>query len=193
MIGSAASLGYSGVLNIRGINMMQKVVTFRGCKYTLCNPGPYYRANNWNRKKHGPSNLHRAVWTYYRGEIPEGFNVHHIDGDRTNNKLSNLELIGHADHSRMHAFERHKNGTLRPPGQLCRDNAADELRHRPKAWFKKNGKAAWKTRVWHDLICTECGKPYQSPYPNKSKFCHLNCKMMTYRRKWREERGGIRL
>lgn len=160
--------------------MTLRTVTFRGRKFTLCNPGPYYRANSWGK---GPSNLHRAVWTHYRGEIPEGHNVHHLDGDKTNNKLSNLELIDHAEHARIHTTERQRTGVLKPPGKLCRERALEELKTRPLSWRKKMAKFSWKVRVWHDLICTECGKPYQSPYPNKSKFCHLNCRQAALRKR----------
>ena len=32
----------------------------------------------------------------------EGFDVHHVDGDHTNNMPDNLVLIDHADHMRLH-------------------------------------------------------------------------------------------
>ena len=33
------------------------------------------------------------VWEAWEGEIPEGFRVSHIDGDKQNNRLDNLELV----------------------------------------------------------------------------------------------------
>ena len=33
------------------------------------------------------------VWEAWDGEIPEGFRVSHIDGDKQNNRLDNLELV----------------------------------------------------------------------------------------------------
>ena len=32
------------------------------------------------------------VWEAFNGEIPEGYEVAHIDGDKTNNRLDNLKL-----------------------------------------------------------------------------------------------------
>ena len=32
------------------------------------------------------------VWEAFYGEIPEGYIVTHIDGDKTNNRLDNLKL-----------------------------------------------------------------------------------------------------
>ena len=33
------------------------------------------------------------VWEAWKGEIPEGFRVSHIDGNKQNNRLDNLELV----------------------------------------------------------------------------------------------------
>lgn len=32
------------------------------------------------------------VWEAFKGEIPEGYTVAHIDGDKKNNRLDNLKL-----------------------------------------------------------------------------------------------------
>lgn len=37
--------------------------------------------------------VHRLVWELFKGEIPEGYEINHIDGNKANNKLSNLELV----------------------------------------------------------------------------------------------------
>lgn len=39
-------------------------------------------------------------------EIPKGFVVHHIDGNKKNNDISNLALLSSSAHSRLHAIER---------------------------------------------------------------------------------------
>lgn len=39
-------------------------------------------------------------------ELPNGFNVHHIDGDKKNNSLNNLALLTLPGHSRLHNRER---------------------------------------------------------------------------------------
>ena len=53
-------------------------------------PGPYYRADNWGS---GETTLQRAKWRHYRGEILEGFDVHHRDGDKTNNRLLQPRIV----------------------------------------------------------------------------------------------------
>ena len=47
--------------------------------------------------------LHRCVWEAFRGPIPAGMTVNHIDGDKANNRLDNLELLTNAENSE-HAF-----------------------------------------------------------------------------------------
>ena len=37
--------------------------------------------------------VHRLVWENFRGEIPEGKEMDHIDGDTSNNSITNLQLI----------------------------------------------------------------------------------------------------
>ncbi len=40
--------------------------------------------------------LCELVWEAFKGEIPEGHKVSHIDGDKLNNRLDNLELVKEA-------------------------------------------------------------------------------------------------
>lgn len=40
-----------------------------------------------------PFSIHRVVWFYYKGEIPQDKQVNHIDEDKTNNTISNLNLM----------------------------------------------------------------------------------------------------
>lgn len=49
---------------------------------------------------------HRLVYESYYGKIPDGYDVHHIDGDTYNNDIDNLECLSHSDHSRITAIEQ---------------------------------------------------------------------------------------
>lgn len=48
--------------------------------------------------------LHRVVWEAFYGPIPEGMEINHDDGDKSNCKLSNLEICTHRQNIR-HAQE----------------------------------------------------------------------------------------
>ena len=41
--------------------------------------------------------VHKLVWITFKGEIPEGYEINHIDEDPGNNALYNLELITHKE------------------------------------------------------------------------------------------------
>ena len=49
--------------------------------------------------RHG--RLHRRVYSKTYGNIPHGWEVHHIDGDRSNNAIENLVCMSGYEH-RMH-------------------------------------------------------------------------------------------
>jgi hypothetical protein len=36
---------------------------------------------------------HRFIYSYFRGEIPEGLVIDHINGDKSDNRLNNLQAI----------------------------------------------------------------------------------------------------
>ena len=50
------------------------------------------------------SSVHRLVWIGFNGGIPDGFEVSHLDGDKSNNALVNLELVTRKQ-NRVHAKE----------------------------------------------------------------------------------------
>jgi hypothetical protein len=57
---------------------------------------------------YGSKAKHRLVWEAFNGEIPHGHSIHHIDGDHTNNRLDNLQLVSEREHRLIHIAE---NGT----------------------------------------------------------------------------------
>lgn len=56
---------------------------------------------------------HRLIWTILRGPIQEGLQINHIDGDKTNNLPSNLELVTPSANT-QHAYDMGLK--VRPPG-----------------------------------------------------------------------------
>lgn len=44
---------------------------------------------------------HRAVWEEVNGKIPAGCHIHHIDGNKSNNCLSNLQMMEGREHNRQ--------------------------------------------------------------------------------------------
>lgn len=46
--------------------------------------------------------VHRLVYEAYFGEIEYGYDIHHIDKNKTNNSIDNLVKMRHEDHARFH-------------------------------------------------------------------------------------------
>lgn len=97
-----------GLFKQRGYQLRQRppakpAVTWQGHKYTLRNNG-YYGRTTGER-----SLLHRDVWTHHNGPIPDGWDVHHRDHDKTNNDPANLEALPKDEHA--HRYNLGCNGT----------------------------------------------------------------------------------
>lgn len=84
----------------------------------------------WN----GPTKKHfrlaRLVWTVFKGSIPEGFHVDHIDNDQTNNRLDNLQLLSFAEYNRKrwlnHPRPRNHGGVRRKKVRCVETNMVYE-------------------------------------------------------------------
>lgn len=44
--------------------------------------------------------VHSVVWEVFKGKVPRGFTIDHINGDRFDNRLSNLRLLPRGDNAR---------------------------------------------------------------------------------------------
>ena len=77
-------------------------VTFNGEKFTLRNNG-YYGKTYGDREL-----MHRYVWRFYKGDIPKGYDIHHKDRNKTNNKIENLEIYEKSEHARKFSTGRNQ-------------------------------------------------------------------------------------
>jgi hypothetical protein len=60
------------------------------CKYKQC---------RYEGKK---DMVHRAVWKKANGPIPIGYEIHHINGNRLDNRLENLACLSKEEHDLIH-------------------------------------------------------------------------------------------
>lgn len=59
--------------------------------------GGYLQVLLYKEGKHKWFSVHRLVYAAFNGEIPSGYDVNHIDEDKTNNRLDNLNLLTHKE------------------------------------------------------------------------------------------------
>lgn len=81
----------------------------RGCWRIMSNTnqnGWYLTVNLKNNNgKRITRRIHRLVYEAFVGDIPKGFDVHHKDGNKQNNRVENLVAISEYEHHLMHAAE----------------------------------------------------------------------------------------
>jgi hypothetical protein len=58
--------------------------------------------------------VHRVVWVYHHGPIPEDRIIHHKDGNRQNNNINNLSCITRKEHQIIHASWYHERMRIPP-------------------------------------------------------------------------------
>ena len=131
--------------------------------------------------------MHRYVWIKERGQIPPKYHVHHIDGDKSNNKIENLTLLHASEHARFHSLEYIKNNrdkfnkhldNIRPLAALAHKSEENKKKKslRLKNDFKINKKIKSK--------CAVCGIEIEYTLGFKKKvFCGKKCAASTKARK----------
>lgn len=51
--------------------------------------------------------IHKVIYVAFNGEVPKGYEIDHIDGNKTNNKLENLRCVTHKENcSNPNTFEK---------------------------------------------------------------------------------------
>ncbi len=136
----------------------------------------YFRTSGWGGR---PSFLHRDVWEYHNGPIPEGHHIHHIDCNPGNNDPSNLECLTGEEHYAHHRKENANNPEWLAARQAQMDHArtfASEW-HRSeegRAWHSEKARKQWENPTVKVGVCTHCGDMYESPMPGD--YCSNKCK-----------------
>ena len=109
----------------------------------------YFRAGINDQQRYGVRLLHRDVWTYYNGPIPEGYEIHHKDENPANNDISNLECLSMEEHHKKHPF---KGGHVFTKEDY--DKAA--------AWHKSAEGHKWRNQFRWEYVrqCPWCDKEF---------------------------------
>lgn len=66
------------------------------------NHGQGYYVISSSKEGNRGKQLHRLIYEDHYGPIPKGMQIHHIDGDTTNNDISNLEMVSISEHNKIH-------------------------------------------------------------------------------------------
>lgn len=144
-------------------------------------PSGYYKSDS---VRHDGQYMHRYVWEKHNGPIPAGHHVHHINGDKSDNRIENLACLSAGRHVSGHMREYLATEKGRADSLV----ALEKARPRAAAWHasregfelhKQLGKLSWENRERVRLTCSHCGWSYFG-YREMQKrgFCSASCQGM---------------
>jgi len=129
---------------------------------------------------------HRIVWRNHFGAIPDGYVIHHTDGNPENNDISNLRCMWHADHLRLHHLANQR--PCLDCGGTRRRAAKDGLCPRCRVHLKRYGLHFPEKPTKVIVFC-----PNHPERPVRAKgLCHSCVTMQAERLRGRKSRVGLR-
>lgn len=93
--------------DLYGVSKMSTSRTFRGKRVYISSRGyPCLACVG------GYVSIHEIVWEEANGSVPDGYLIHHTNGDKSDYRLENLELMTRAEHGLVHSKKarRRNNG-----------------------------------------------------------------------------------
>lgn len=139
-------------------------------------------------KRHFNANLpiHREVWRYHHGDIPDGCEIHHIDEDKANNLIENLQCLTRNEHRQVHGsiMQNIKKKTF--VCEYCgKEYVAYDTGRNRFCSSRCLSRAFRKSHKTEKKICSSCGKEFIATHKNQ-KYCSPQC--ATFAQKKREVR-----
>lgn len=149
-----------------------KYIVYDGLRFCRDEKTGYY-LNSTIRKR-----LHRYVWEKEVGQIPKGFHVHHINGNKADNRIENLSIMTAKGHERLHSQEQARREIHRKTIEKARPYAiAWHKSEAGREWHSKHAQGQKPPRT--NKPCEVCGKMFMGT--KLQKFCSNACKAK-YRR-----------
>lgn len=69
--------------------------------------------------------VHRLVWELHNGEVPVGYEVDHINGDRADNRIENLRLATRSQNGMNHKVHKHNKLGIKGVSTRVRGNCTE--------------------------------------------------------------------
>lgn len=97
--------------------------------------------------------VHVLEWEKNNGKKPQGYDIHHIDRNKKNWNIENLELVTKKDHARIHAgWIRNENKIFikKPCSECCKILSLKEFHY-----IKSRDTYNNKCKKCHNKLCKE--------------------------------------
>ena len=165
--------------------MYPRSIIFKGIKFNR-QPESDKREHRLYYKPHaghirnGIQALHQEVWKSAFGDIPEGYHIHHRDGNALNNEIDNLVCKKEFDHLSEHSKEYYKDNEERCRAHLEEIRPLAAVWHRSdegRQWHSEHGIEAYAKREYVKKVCEVCGCEFETKNRGKgTRFCSNKCK-----------------
>lgn len=102
--------GYEGLYELRNDGLLHSLPRpHRRIEYTYGrNDGKSYLQCTLSKNGVGVcKKMHILVYETFVGEVPNGYDVHHINHNRQDNRIENLCLVEHSKHTKLHNPQKH--------------------------------------------------------------------------------------
>lgn len=132
--------------------------------------------------------LHVYMWEKENGTVPKGHQIHHIDHDKDNNEIGNLQMMTYGEHMSYHANNMSEEYRLKRRERILSINDLAKAWHKSeegREWHRQHARMIAESRKPIDYVCTQCGAGFSSKRvfsEDSNRFCSNNCKS-AYRRK----------
>lgn len=133
---------------------------------------------------------HQWVWNNFYQKPPPGYHLHHINENKSDNRIENLEMIKGSRHVSIHMLKKMND----PEKKRKNIENCEKIRHLTKVWHSSEEGRSWHRyhAIKHkfgkgDPIkynCEVCSTQFYSTKRSNTRFCCNACKS-----KWRRDVG----
>lgn len=140
-----------------------------------------YRKSKRNNRYITNLNLNRAVWSFFNGEIPDGCEIHHIDENKQNDDISNLQCLTKSEHGKIHAKKYGSVKSTKMTKFICANcgKEFENVNTGNNKFCSEKCKNVYQHNVMYQQIlkCMNCGKEFTclKHDANIRKFCSREC------------------
>ena len=124
----------------------------------------YYQVGLWKNSNEKWYSVHRLVWIAFNEPIPEGLQVNHINEIKSDNRLSNLNLMTSKENTNYGTgIERRAKSKSKPVLQFTLEDILIKE-------YPSTKQAERETGFSHQNICACCNGKYKTAHGFKWKY-----------------------